>query len=195
DMRGPGSGRMALSAAAVMVPQGAVVAVDSAVWMEPAGRALGDVLGANFALAAVAAMIACVAVLLLVHRNGKAVRTGLALSCVVLVAAAVATSHAASRVELRWLLSSLTTTHILAAFVWIGGLPYLLAAIARSRGKERARTWTRRFSRVAMVSVAGLALSGVAMASLYIDSPRAVYGTAYGVMLAAKAALLALLLL
>ncbi len=195
EIRSPCNRLIALSAAALLVTQGALLAVDSAVLMGTAGLALGDVLGANFALAAAAAMIACVAVLLLVSRNGTAAQTGLALSYIVLVAAAVSTSHAASRVELRWLLSSLTTTHILAAFVWIGGLPYLLAAIARSRSEERARIWTRRFSRVAMISVACLALSGVAMAGLYIDSPRAVYGTAYGVMLAAKAALLALLLL
>jgi putative copper resistance protein D len=180
---------------ALLFTQAVLLTVDSAVLMGTANLGLGDVLGANFALTALAAMIACVAILVLLRGQRTAAQTGQLLCAAVLVTAAVSTSHAASRVELRWLLSSLTALHMLAAFTWIGGLPYLLISIARSSGEDQARVWTRRFSRLAMISVAGLALSGVAMAKLYIDSPPALYGTAYGVMVAAKAALLVLLLL
>jgi copper resistance protein D len=184
----------AIAAVALLVTQTVLLVVDSAVLMGAAKLSLGAVLSANFSLAALAAIGASVAVLLLLRRDATAARSGLLLSCAVLLVTAVATSHAASRVELRWLLSALTAGHMLAAFVWIGGLPYLLISIARSGGEDQARIWTRRFSRVAMISVAALAASGIAMASLYFDSPRALYGTAYGVMVAAKAALLALLL-
>ena len=186
---------IAIAATALLSVQLLLLMVDCAVLMSTANLPLREVLGANFALAAMAAMIACAVVLLLIRRSTTAAQIGLLWSCAVLVAAAVSTSHAASRVELRGLLSFLTATHMLAGFVWIGGLPYLLISLTRSEGEEQARTWTRRFSRVAMISVASLVLSGIAMTRLYIDSPQALYGTAYGVMIGAKAALLALLLL
>lgn len=184
-----------LSGVALLVTQGVLLVVDSAVLMGTANLGLRDVLGANFALSALAAMMACVAILVLLRGRRTPAQAGQLLCAAVLVTAAVSTSHAASRVEFRWLLSPVTAAHMLSAFAWIGGLPYLLVAIAHSEGEDQARVWSGRFSRLAMVSVAGLVLSGMAMAKLYIDSPRALYGTSYGVMVGAKAALLALLLL
>jgi len=186
---------IAIAGAALLATQCVLLTVESAVLMGTANLSFREALSANFAVAALAAMTACVAILLFHRSHGSGSQTALFLSCFVLVAAVVSTSHAASRVELRWLLSALTTAHMLSAFVWIGGLPYLLVSLAHSGREDQAQIWTQRFSRLAMLSVAVLVLSGIVMASRYIDSPRALYGTAYGLMIAAKAALLALLLL
>jgi putative copper resistance protein D len=195
QVRSPCTRLVAMAAAALLATQSVLLTAESAVLIGTANLSLRDALSANFAVAALAAMTACVAILLFLRSDAIGAQRGLFLSCFVLIAAVVSTSHAASRVELRWLLSALTTAHMLSAFVWIGGLPYLLVSLVRSGSEDQARIWTQRFSRMAMVSVAVLVLSGVAMASHYIDSSRALYGTAYGLMVAAKAALLALLLL
>jgi putative copper resistance protein D len=185
----------AIAGVALLATQCLLLTLESAVLMGTANLALRDTLSANFALATLAAMAACIGALALRRGKTSLTQTAQLLCAAVLVTCTVWTSHAASRIEWRWLLSALTAVHMLSAFVWIGGLPYLLVAIARSGGHDQARVWARRFSRLAMISVVGLGLSGVAMAKLYIDSPPALYGTAYGVMVAAKAALLALLLL
>ena len=53
----------------------------------------------------------------------------------------------------------------------------------------------RNFSRLAQISVAVLILAGLGMSWVYVGSWDAMYGTAYGVMLGAKIALLVVLLL
>jgi putative copper resistance protein D len=52
----------------------------------------------------------------------------------------------------------------------------------------------QRFSNLALFSVAGLVTSGVALGAVYIQSPRALVGTAYGLMVLTKIALLGVLL-
>jgi putative copper resistance protein D len=111
-----------------------------------------------------------------------------------LLAAAVATSHAAARLEGRALLVALTSLHLAAIASWIGGLPYLLLALGRAPDRAAARTVASRFSRLAQGSVAMLLAAGIGLAAIYVGSPAAILGTAYGAMVSAKAILLALLL-
>jgi len=97
-------------------------------------------------------------------------------------------SHAAARLDHRGMLLGLDVLHQLAASVWIGGLVHLLVAVLRG-GRGDAAT-IRRFSTLAMVSVLALVVGGVGLTLGYVDGPRALIGTAYGVMVLTKVFLL-----
>jgi putative copper resistance protein D len=99
------------------------------------------------------------------------------------------TSHSAARLEHRGVLVLLTLAHHLASAAWIGAMPYLLWVLRDSPGREVARSITSRFSRMAMISVAVLAVAGGSMALLYVGTSSALAGTTYGVMLLSKVAL------
>ncbi|HEX4598699.1 MAG TPA: CopD family protein [Burkholderiaceae bacterium] len=111
-------------------------------------------------------------------------------AALVVLVAQVATSHAAARIDGRLVLGAVGLVHMAAAAAWIGGLPYLLAALARTADGPLWRLIGRRYSLMSMVSVSLLVGGGVAMAVAYIGSPEALYGTAYGTMVATKTVLL-----
>jgi putative copper resistance protein D len=113
----------------------------------------------------------------------------------VILSTAVATSHAAGRVEGRAVLLALGALHMLAIASWIGALPYLVLSLARVQDRHLGQWLCRRFSNLAALSVAFVAGSGLALSGVYIDSAGALYGTAYGAMVSAKAILFALLLI
>src|SRR6185312_5006770 len=77
-----------------------------------------------------------------------------------------------------------------AAAAWIGGIPYLLLALDQTGDGRALARIGRRFSLIAMGSVALLITAGIGMAVPYIGSIDAIYGTAYGVMVTTKAVLL-----
>jgi copper resistance protein D len=108
----------------------------------------------------------------------------------VLVVAAPWTSHAAARLDSRALLLLLDGLHQLGAAVWIGGLVHLTAA-AFGRGD---RPWPvallRRFSNLALGAVAVLVSAGVALTWHYAPEQSAIFGTAYGLMVLTKVAIL-----
>lgn len=149
------------------------------------GVGLPQIVGANFFVAglvtiAAAVMIACVPASSL----RRPVNLLAALSLVVL-ACGVLANHAFSRLEGRAFLVTSTAVHQCAAAIWIGGLPQLWISLhASGSGWQSSTAW--RFSRLALLSVLALLASGIAMALRYIDSPAAMYGTSYGIMLAAK---------
>ena len=105
------------------------------------------------------------------------------------------TNHAASRLDGRPLLITLTTIHEAATAFWIGGLPFLVLALFRDKEEEARWHVTERFSRMALISVGAIVFSGLGMSIRYIASWRAVLGTAYGVMVTAKVLMLAVLIL
>jgi len=86
--------------------------------------------------------------------------------------------------------------HLLAAGAWIGGLAplaALLAAAARETGAD-ARPYAvlaaRRFSRLGLVALATLALTGAANTAVHVGSVAGLLGTTYGRLLCLKLALL-----
>ena len=215
---------LAASALALALAQAGYLAADTAILMGTADLSLAAVAGANFFIAGTIAAALALAIAALAFwafqsslavqaapppqedlpdlpdlagRHDRGERPALAAALLLslgVIAASVATSHAAARLEDRALLLALTSLHLAAIGCWIGGLPYLLLALGRVTGTGVARTVASRFSRLAQGSVAVLLAAGIGLAVLYVGSPAAILGTAYGAMVSTKAILLALLL-
>ena len=106
--------------------------------------------------------------------------------------------HAVGRLEARGVLMTLTVIHQLAAAVWVGGVVQLLA-LSRLRKSDTAaaRFWpiaVTRFSGLGVGAVAGLLVTGFAMATRYVPTWDSLFGTGYGSLIVAKAFLLLLAL-
>lgn len=106
--------------------------------------------------------------------------------------------HAAGRFEYRAILMSLTTVHQVAAAMWVGGIFQLIAVWRLTKAKQIPESvWPEclhRFSRVGMVAVAGILISGVPMALNYITHFDGFFGTGYGNILMVKILLMAMAL-
>lgn len=106
--------------------------------------------------------------------------------------------HAAGRFEYRVILMALTTIHQVSAAVWIGGVFQLVSIWQLTRQKLIPDSYwpdsLRRFSRLGMIAVAGILLSGTPMALNYITSWNGFIGTGYGNILLVKILLLAIAL-
>jgi putative copper resistance protein D len=183
------------SALALAISQLLFVMANSLVLTYSTGIPLSNVLNANYVWAAVLAILAGLALTAWPDSLRESVNPLAVLPGALILAASVMTSHSASRMEDRAVLMSLTALHYLATASWIGGLPYLLLSAKRTPDPEDKIQIMRNFSRVAQISVAVLILAGLGMSLVYIGSWNAMYGTAYGVMLDAKIALLVALLL
>ncbi len=159
------------------------------VLMSTVDLSFGDVMQANFAVAAVV-KIACA--LLIAACTVKASRSwqvpGPVLLALVAIelAAATATTHAAARLEQSTLLLFVEWLHQLGAAIWIGGIPAFLIALAEVHDGAGWRRIGARFSRLSMLGVGCILASGVTMFIVYVGSLPAFYGTAYGVMVGAK---------
>jgi copper resistance protein D len=183
------------SALGLVCSQLLFVVTNSLVLRSSADIPIGEVLGANFVLAGLLAVVAGLAIAFWPAPMRKRVHPLVLLPAGMILAASVMTSHSASRMEDRPVLVGLTAVHYLATASWIGGLPYLLLSMKRLLEAELRAKISRRFSRLAMMNVGLLILAGLGMSWAYVGSWEAVYGTAYGVMVGAKAALLCCMLL
>ena len=172
------------SASGLVVTQLLYLLVSSSVLSGTTGLALTDLVGANYFLAGCAIIAAGVALAVMPPSWGMFVPSTL------ILAGTLATSHAMARLDDRAGLAVLTLVHHAATAAWIGGLPYLIV----SRRPATDAVW-KRFSVLAIFSIAGLAGAGIALAYFYVGSIPAIYGSAYGVMVAAKAILFMVLLL
>ena len=114
---------------------------------------------------------------------------------VVLGAASAWTSHAAGRLGPRGGLLILDALHQLAAGVWVGGLFHLTTSRALRTTLASSATLLTRFSMMSTVAVAILLIAGAGLTLSYVESPRALLGTSYGVMVLAKIAVFGGLLL
>jgi copper resistance protein D len=182
---------IAASCAAFVVVQLAQMFMGAAILSGTTDLSFAEAAGASFFAFDLAAAVSAGAVLWLEMRNKPFAAV---LPAALILAASVATSHAAARVHDRAPLVILTALHQGATAAWAGGLPYLLLAIGSRKSSEVLRPIAQRFSRIAQTSVAILIAAGLALSYFYIGSIPAVYGTAYGLMVAAKATLLCLAL-
>src|ERR1700690_2409155 len=119
------------SALALALSQLFFVSANSGVLRYSADVSLSEVLGANYVLAGLLAIVAGLWLARGAPRLGKNVTPFALLPAGLMLAAAVMTSHSASRMENRGILVAVTALHLLTTASWIGGLPYLLLAMKR----------------------------------------------------------------
>jgi putative copper resistance protein D len=105
------------------------------------------------------------------------------------LAAGMATSHAAARLHDQAILYLATGLHHVGAAVWIGGLPAFLGALKVLPQGPALAAVAQRYSTMSMLGVAAILISGVLMLVFYVGATDAMYGTAYGMMLATKSTL------
>jgi len=168
---------------------------NSAVLMATAEIGLDQVIGANFFIAGCVVLTAALATATIGRGSNKLTKWLLPALTAIIMAGSAMTNHAASRLDGRPLLITLSCIHELATGFWIGGLPFLVLGLCRA--EDAATRWyvTGRFSKIALVSVGALVISGTVMSGLFVGSWAALFGTAYGVMVTAKAVMLGAILL
>jgi copper transport protein len=109
----------------------------------------------------------------------------------------LATQGHASQAPLAPLSIAADAAHLGAVAIWIGGLPCLTAVLFRApralpgSGRTLASATLARFSRIALWSVAIIAVTGFARMAGELSAPAQLWSTAYGRSLILKAALLA----
>jgi copper transport protein len=111
-------------------------------------------------------------------------------AAVVLLAAPTVSGHALDRDQPRLVSVPLDLAHAESAAVWLGGLISLVFVLPRATADHDERlAVVRRFSSVALASVALLAVTGLARAFTELGSVSQVWSTSYGRALIVKSAL------
>ena len=189
--------RIAGWAAVVMaLAEAAGLALPGLVLATTLNMPVADALGAQFALAGIARIAAVLLLAGALFGFGPRAPWWLVLPLVAAtLAAATFSTHAAARVENSLPLLIVSGIHQFGAALWIGGIPAFLAALHRARVPGAMVVVGERFSTLSALGVACLLGSAAVLALSYIGDVGATYGTAYGVMTSAKAAMLAGLLL
>ena len=188
------AGIAAWSAVALAAGEAVTVVMQVAVLTATLELPVSGVVGASFAVAGLVKMAAALGLAVLLWR-GRAGAVALLGLCAVVIAAATATTHAAARLDDEGILLAASALHILGAAIWIGGIPCFVMMLGRLHDGASFRRVGARFSRMSMAGVGCILLSAAAFSVFYIGSWPAVYGTAYGVMVGAKATMFGALLL
>ena len=183
------------SALALVACEALTVAMQSAVLMDTLGLPLQGVIGANFAVAGLVKMAAALALAACMFTRRPVPAAPLLGLVAVTVVAATLTTHSVARLQDEGLLFAASALHILGAAIWIGGIPCFLMALGRLHDGAAFRRVGARFSRMSMVGVGCILVSATVFSLLYVGAWSGVYGTAYGVMVTAKAAMFGALLL
>jgi putative copper resistance protein D len=183
------------SAVALVVSEIISVVLQVAVLVGTVDLSIVNALHADFALAAMVKIAAAALIALTMYalRQRAPIAALLALA-VIELGGATLTTHAAARLDYRTPLLFVEGLHQLGAAIWIGGIPCFLLALQRVQNPQIWQLIGSRFSRMSMVGVACVLVSGITMSTLYIGDWWGFYGTAYGVMVAAKIAMFLMLL-
>jgi len=164
---------------AVGVPMGALVAAGP-------GRAL--------VREAAALLLAIAAVRVLLARpHSRAALAAVGLAATAAMGAHAAGGHAAGQSGLRAADLLVQWAHLVAVGGWIGGLVWLLAGL-RGRDRPEQVAAVVRFSRLAPLAVAVVAVTGLTRATEEVGSPQRLLATGFGRVLLVKAGLVAVLL-
>ena len=154
-----------------------------------AGRAL---------LVRIGCALAVAAVLRPVWRRGEAPSAGRVGAAGILAAGVVLSTAAIGHpVAGPWpgLAIAVTVVHVAAMAAWLGGLAGLLAAVLRPEvPADDVAAVVPRYSRIAFAAVTALVVSGTVQAVREVESPTALFATAYGWVLVAKLVLVAVVL-
>lgn len=108
-------------------------------------------------------------------------------------AAALSLSGHAGAAEPQWLTRPSVFLHAATIAFWIGALVPL--GLSLRSGRPIGANALRRFSSLIPYAVCALAASGIALAVIQVEEPRALLDTAYGKLFLAKLALVSILLL
>ena len=142
--------------------------------------------------------MALAALLAPVWRRGEAPSTGRVVGGGVLAAGLVISTAAIGHPVAGpwpWLATTVTVVHVAGMTVWLGGLAGLMAAVLRPQvPPAEVAAVVPRYSRLAFASVAALVVSGTVQAVREVESPTALFVTAYGWVLVAKLVLVAVVL-
>lgn len=177
------------SIAALTVPAAALLVVAQA--MDLAGDGAAALTRAAAWQAALFSPFGLAAILAAVAGILALARSRVAMLCAWPVAAlSFAVAGHAARAAPVALMGPLVFLHGLALIFWAGALPAVLGALRASDGLAELT----RFSRVAVPMVALLAITGAVLALRQVETPAALFGTAYGGVLTAKLALVAAVL-
>lgn len=103
--------------------------------------------------------------------------------------AATFTTHAYARLSDNTLLLAMEGLHQFGAAIWVGAIPCFVLVLRHLQDAESWRLVGARFSRMSMIGVASIVVSGAVMCLYYIGDLQGFYGTAYGVMVGAKIAM------
>jgi putative copper resistance protein D len=184
-----------VAASALALCEASAVALQIAVLVGTVDLSVVDALQANFAIAGLVKVTAAVAIALIlaVHKRHAPALPLLTLAAVVLAAASFGT-HAAARLDHRAPLLLVEWLHQFGAAIWLGGIPCFLIALSRTQNAQTCRLIGAGFSRLSIIGVVAIAVSGLIMSLVYIGDWRGFYGTAYGVMVGAKISMFLMLL-
>jgi putative copper resistance protein D len=182
-------------AAIVAVAQAAMLAMLAGALDAPAGTLATRLMATQYFRATVARALAAVVLVIAALAVRRTPRVGtwwplLLGGATAMAIGAAWTSHAAARLDHRAMLLALDALHQVAASAWIGGLLCLIVVAFRRGPSPAPAAIVQRFSTLALVAVAVLVAAGVGLALSYVDGPRALVGTAYGLMVMTKAVLL-----
>ncbi len=135
--------------------------------------------------------VAAIFITLMLRPNLALERQGLLAMIAVLMIGPVLTTHGPTTGLLGILVSTL---HVLAASIWVGGLAYFGAAylpVVQRVAPDAVRGAALRFSRLGLISVIALVATGIAQSYLYLGSPGALISTGYGRTLLVKLIIIA----
>ncbi|MBB6146382.1 putative copper resistance protein D [Silvibacterium bohemicum] len=188
------SGFCAWMALALAIAQILSAAESTVTLMTGSALSFHEVVTADFFLADAVIVVASLLLFVLLRFKSHISQPLAPILALAILAGSVALSHAASRLDHRLLLVLFTAGHHLGSAAWIGAMPFLLVTMRRSSDTQRLHALVRRFSNVALVSVAVLVLAGLGMAWFYVGSWSGLYGSSYGMLVLAKVYLLLLIL-
>ncbi len=184
------------AALGLVLGEALTIAMQLAVLTSTTGLGLENALGASFAIAGLAKIGATLLLLLALFLPASAFSSAvLVLLGAAELAAGTLTTHAIARLDDRALLLGATALHQFGAAIWIGGIPAFIAALKRGTDNAAWRLVGERFSTMCQIGVVAILISASILATWYIGSVPAAYGTAYGVMASAKAVMFGALLL
>jgi len=183
------------SALALALAQVSFVISNTLILTSSADLSIAEALGANYVVAGVLAIAAGVIVFFWPRGSHDRASPLFMIPAAAMILSSVMTSHSVSRLEDRSVLAIFTTIHYLATASWIGGLPYLMIVTKNATDLDVLARVSRRFSRLAQISVALLFSAGLGLSIWYVGSWNAIYGTAYGLMLSTKLTFFGCLLL
>jgi putative copper resistance protein D len=181
---------LAMAAAAAVF-----LALPAALLVGTLDMGVADALGAQFALAGIVRIGLALMLAAALFGLGARAPAWLVVPIVAgVLAAATFATHAAARLEFSLALLAASGVHQFGAALWIGGIPAFLLALRRAGAPAAEVVVGERFSTLSMAGVACLLGAAGVLAWAYVGDGAGFYGTAYGVMVSAKIAMTAGLL-